>query len=90
MARRRYNDGGGSGGTLERPALQALLSEIDAGRIRMVVIYKIDRLTRSLADFAKLAERFDAAGSSFVSVTQAFNTASSMGRLTLNVLLSFA
>ena len=90
MARRRYNDGGGSGGTLERPALQALLSEIDAGRIRMVVIYKIDRLTRSLADFAELVERFDAAGSSFVSVTQAFNTASSMGRLTLNVLLSFA
>ena len=90
LARARYDDGGVSGGTLERPALQTLLSEIDAGRIRMVVVYKIDRLTRSLADFAKLVERFDAAGCSFVSVTQAFNTASSMGRLTLNVLLSFA
>ena len=73
-----------------RPALARLMSEIDAGRVRMVVVYKIDRLTRSLADFAKLVERFDAADCSFVSVTQAFNTASSMGRLTLNVLLSFA
>ncbi len=70
--------------------MQRLLADIDAGRIQMVVVYKIDRLTRSLADFAKLVERFDAAGCSFVSVTQAFNTASSMGRLTLNVLLSFA
>jgi site-specific DNA recombinase len=86
----RYDDGGISGGTLERPAMQSLLADIDAGRIQMVVVYKIDRLTRSLADFAKLVERFDAAGCSFVSVTQAFNTASSMGRLTLNVLLSFA
>ncbi|MCE8527913.1 recombinase family protein [Ruegeria pomeroyi] len=86
----RYDDGGISGGTLDRPALQRLLADIDAGHVQMVVVYKIDRLTRSLADFAKLVERFDAAGCSFVSVTQAFNTASSMGRLTLNVLLSFA
>jgi len=86
----RYNDGGLSGGTLERPALQRLMADIDAGRIGMIVVYKIDRLTRSLADFAKLVERLDAAGCSFVSVTQAFNTSSSMGRLTLNVLLSFA
>lgn len=86
----RYDDGGISGGTLVRPAMQRLLADIDEGRIQMIVVYKIDRLTRSLADFAKLVERFDAAGCSFVSVTQAFNTASSMGRLTLNVLLSFA
>lgn len=86
----RYDDGGISGGTLERPALQRMLDDIDAGRIDMVVVYKIDRLTRSLADFAKLVERLDAAACSFVSVTQAFNTSSSMGRLTLNVLLSFA
>ena len=86
----RYDDGGISGGTLDRPALQRLLTDIDAGLVQMVVVYKIDRLTRSLADFAKLVERFDSAGCSFVSVTQAFNTASSMGRLTLNVLLSFA
>ncbi len=85
-----YDDGGVSGGTLERPALQRLLAEIDAGRVDMVVVYKIDRLTRSLADFAKLVERLDAAGCSFVSVTQSFNTATSMGRLTLNMLLSFA
>ena len=86
----RYDDGGLSGGTLERPALQRLLAEIDAGRIGMVVVYKIDRLTRSLADFVRLVERLEAKGCSFVSVTQAFNTSSSMGRLTLNVLLSFA
>ena len=86
----RYDDGGVSGGTLERSAMQRLLADIAAGHIQMVVVYKIDRLTRSLADFAKLVERFDEAGCSFVSVTQAFNTASSMGRLTLNVLLSFA
>lgn len=86
----RYDDGGISGGTLDRPGLQRLLADIEAGLVQMVVVYKIDRLTRSLADFAKLVERFDAAGCSFVSVTQAFNTASSMGRLTLNVLLSFA
>jgi len=88
--RTRYDDGGISGGTLDRPAMRRLLADIDAGRIQMVVVYKIDRLTRSLADFAKLVERFDTTGCSFVSVTQAFNTASSMGRLTLNVLLSFA
>jgi site-specific DNA recombinase len=86
----RFDDGGLSGGTLERPALQRLLAEIDAGRIGMVVVYKIDRLTRSLVDFGRLVERLDAKGCSFVSVTQAFNTATSMGRLTPNVLLSFA
>ncbi|MGB3316777.1 MAG: recombinase family protein, partial [Albidovulum sp.] len=86
----RYDDGGISGGTLKRPALKQLLTDIDSGRIQMIVVYKIDRPTRSLADFAKLVERLDQAGCSFVSVTQAFNTASSMGRLTLNVLLSFA
>ena len=86
----RYDDGGKSGGTLERPALQQLLQDIQSGRIDMVVVYKIDRLTRSLADFAKLVETLEEAHCSFVSVTQAFNTSSSMGRLTLNVLLSFA
>lgn len=86
----RYDDGGLSGGTLERPALQRLFSDIDAGRADMVVVYKIDRLTRSLADFARLVERLEEAKCSFVSVTQSFNTSSSMGRLTLNVLLSFA
>ena len=86
----RYDDGGISGGTLERPGLQQLMADIDTGRIDMVVVYKIDRLTRSLADFAKLVERLEKADCSFVSVTQAFNTSSSMGRLTLNVLLSFA
>jgi DNA invertase Pin-like site-specific DNA recombinase len=90
MVPARYDDGGISGGTLERPALQRLLADIDAGRIDMVVVYKIDRLTRSLADFAKLVDRLEARTCSFVSVTQAFNTSSSMGRLTLNVLLSFA
>ena len=86
----RYNDGGYSGGSIERPALQALLADIEAGRVDVVVVYKVDRLTRSLADFAKIIERFDAKQVSFVSVTQQFNTTSSMGRLTLNVLLSFA
>ena len=86
----RYDDGGISGGHMERPGLQTLLDDIDAGRIDMVVVYKIDRLTRSLADFARLVERFDKSDCSFVSVTQAFNTSTSMGRLTLNVLLSFA
>jgi site-specific DNA recombinase len=81
----RYDDGGISGGTMERPGLQRLLSDIDAGLIDMVVIYKIDRLTRSLADFARLVERLEQRGCSFVSVTQAFNTSTSMGRLTLNV-----
>jgi site-specific DNA recombinase len=85
-----YDDGGLSGGTLERPALQALLTDVRAGKIDVVVVYKVDRLTRSLADFAKLVELFDKQGVSFVSVTQQFNTTSSMGRLTLNVLLSFA
>lgn len=86
----RYDDGGFSGGSLDRPALQRLMQDIDEGRVDMVVVYKIDRLTRSLADFAKLVDRLDSAGTSFVSVTQAFNTSTSMGRLTLNVLLSFA
>ncbi|MBJ6370757.1 recombinase family protein [Sedimentitalea arenosa] len=86
----RYDDGGISGGTLERPALQRLMEEIEAGRVDMVVVYKIDRLTRSLPDFARLVDRLETADCSFVSVTQAFNTSSSMGRLTLNVLLSFA
>jgi len=86
----QYDDGGFSGGNIERPALQRLLADIDAGRIDTVVVYKIDRLTRALSDFAKIVDRMDAAGASFVSVTQAFNTTTSMGRLTLNVLLSFA
>lgn len=86
----QYDDGGFSGGTLERPAVQRLLADIDGGRIDVVVVYKVDRLTRSLADFAKIVEHFDAKGVSFVSITQQFNTTSSMGRLTLNVLLSFA
>nr|WP_295469288.1 recombinase family protein [Mesorhizobium sp.] len=86
----RYDDGGISGGTLERPALQRLLQDIRDRKIDVVVVYKIDRLTRSLADFAKIVEVFDVAGASFVSVTQQFNTTTSMGRLTLNVLLSFA
>jgi len=85
-----YDDGGYSGGTMERPGLQLLLADIDAGLIDVVVVYKIDRLTRSLPDFARIVERFDARDVSFVSVTQSFNTTSSMGRLTLNVLLSFA
>ena len=85
-----YDDGGLSGGTLERPALQTLLADIGARKVDIVVVYKVDRLTRSLADFAKLVEVFEAHGVSFVAVTQQFNTTSSMGRLTLNVLLSFA
>ena len=85
-----YNDGGFSGGNMERPGLRKLLSDIAAKRIDTVVVYKVDRLTRSLADFAKIVEQFDGQGVSFVSVTQQFNTTSSMGRLTLNVLLSFA
>ncbi|GIT89441.1 recombinase family protein [Roseobacter sp. OBYS 0001] len=86
----RYDDSGRSGGTLERPGLQRLLTDIDLGAVDQILVYKIDRLTRSLADFAKMVERLDAAGTSFVSVTQSFNTATSMGRLTLNMLLSFA
>jgi site-specific DNA recombinase len=85
-----YDDGGFSGGTMDRPALQRLLADIAAGRVDTVVVYKIDRLTRSLTDFAKIVEILDARGASFVSVTQQFNTTTSMGRLTLNVLLSFA
>lgn len=85
-----YDDGGYSGGSMERPALQRLLEDIGNGHVDVVVVYKIDRLTRSLADFARIVERFEARGTSFVSVTQAFNTTTSMGRLTLNVLLSFA
>ena len=86
----RFDDGGVSGGTLERNALQTLLKQVDAGLVDQIVVYKIDRLTRSLMDFSKLIERLDKAQASFVSVTQSFNTATSMGRLTLNVLLSFA
>ncbi len=85
-----YDDGGFSGGTLDRPGLKALLVDIEAGKVDVVVVYKVDRLTRALSDFARLVEVFDANHVSFVSVTQAFNTTTSMGRLTLNVLLSFA
>src|SRR5437762_6196355 len=85
-----YDDGGYSGGSIERPALKKLLADIQSRAVDVVVVYKVDRLTRSLADFAKIVEIFDAAGVSFVSVTQQFNTTTSMGRLTLNVLLSFA
>src|SRR5438874_7164024 len=85
-----YDDGGLSGGTMERPELQRLLTDIRADRVDVVVTYKVDRLTRALADFARLIEIFDKHEVSFVSVTQQFNTTSSMGRLTLNVLLSFA
>jgi DNA invertase Pin-like site-specific DNA recombinase len=85
-----YDDGGYSGGSMERPGLKALLASVAAGRIDVVMVYKVDRLTRSLADFARIVDVFDRSGVSFVSVTQAFNTTSSMGRLTLNVLLSFA
>ena len=88
--RNRYDDGGFSGGSMDRPALRKLLSDVEAERIDVIVVYKVDRLTRSLADFAKLVELFDAHNVSFVSVTQSFNTTTSMGRLTLNVLLSFA
>src|SRR5678815_3815877 len=90
LVRTRYDDGGFSGGSTDRPALQRLLADISAHRINVIVVYKVDRLTRSLADFAKLVELFDTHGVSFVSVTQQFNTTTSMGRLTLNVLLSFA
>ena len=85
-----YDDGGYSGGNLGRPGLKRLMADIDAGRVDIVVVYKIDRLTRSLSDFAKLVDVFDRNGVSFVSVTQQFNTTTSMGRLTLNILLSFA
>jgi len=85
-----YEDGGYSGGNMERPALRRLLADIEAGRVDVVVVYKIDRLSRSLADFARMVDVFDRHGVSFVSVTQQFNTTTSMGRLTLNILLSFA
>ena len=90
LLRKRYDDGGFSGGSTDRPALQQLLADVRLRKIDIIVVYKVDRLTRSLADFAKLVELFDAHGVSFVSVTQQFNTTTSMGRLTLNVLLSFA
>ena len=90
LIKSRYDDGGYSGGSTDRPDLQRLLDDIRARKIDVIVVYKVDRLTRSLADFVKLVELFDAQGVSFVSVTQQFNTTTSMGRLTLNVLLSFA
>jgi site-specific DNA recombinase len=90
IIRSRYDDGGYSGGSTDRPDLQKLLDDIRGRKLDVIVVYKVDRLTRSLADFAKLVELFDAHGVSFVSVTQQFNTTTSMGRLTLNVLLSFA
>jgi site-specific DNA recombinase len=90
LLRAKYNDGGFSGGNTDRPALQQLLEDVRVGKIDVIVVYKVDRLTRSLADFAKLVELFDKHSVSFVSVTQQFNTTTSMGRLTLNVLLSFA
>jgi len=90
LVRDRYDDGGISGGTLERPGLQRLQEDIEDGLVDVVVVYKIDRLSRSLADFAKLIDVFDRNGVTFVSVTQSFNTTTSMGRLTLNILLSFA
>ena len=90
LVRNRYDDGGFSGGSTDRPALQQLLADVKTHKVKIIVVYKVDRLTRSLADFAKLIELFDSHGVSFVSVTQQFNTTTSMGRLTLNVLLSFA
>jgi site-specific DNA recombinase len=90
LIKTRYDDGGYSGGSTDRPDLQRLLNDVRARKIDVIVVYKVDRLTRSLADFAKLVELFDAHSVSFVSVTQHFNTTTSMGRLTLNVLLSFA
>src|SRR5580700_2206735 len=90
LRRAKYDDGGFSGGHTDRPALQRLLADVRSGAIDVIVVYKVDRLTRSLADFAKLVELFDQHTVSFVSVTQQFNTTTSMGRLTLNVLLSFA
>jgi DNA invertase Pin-like site-specific DNA recombinase len=90
LVNEQYDDGGWSGGNMQRPALQQLLTDVAAGKVGVIVVYKVDRLTRSLADFARIVDTLDEAGASFVSVTQAFNTTSSMGRLTLNVLLSFA
>lgn len=90
LFRDQYDDGGFSGGSMDRPALTRLLADVQAKKIDVVVVYKVDRLTRALADFAKIVDVFDAQGVSFVSITQSFNTTTSMGRLTLNVLLSFA
>src|SRR5262245_31517338 len=90
VVRARYDDGGFSGATMQRPALERLLADIESGDIDVVVVYKVDRLSRSLGDFAQMMQRFDRHGVSFVSVTQQFNTTNSMGRLTLNMLLSFA
>ena len=90
LIRDRYDDGGFSGGSMDRPALAKLLDDVRARGVDVIVVYKVDRLTRSLADFAKLVELFDEHAVSFISVTQAFNTTTSMGRLTLNMLLSFA
>jgi len=90
VMRERYDDGGFSGGNMQRPALKRLLADIEANKVDIVLLYKIDRLTRSLTDFAKIIEVMDKAGASFVSITQSFNTTTSMGRLTLNMLLSFA
>src|SRR6185295_1807870 len=90
LVKKRYDDGGFSGGSMDRPGLVALLDDIDRDKVDIVVVYKVDRLTRSLADFAKIVEILNKKGASFVSVTQQFNTTTSMGRLTLNVLLSFA
>jgi DNA invertase Pin-like site-specific DNA recombinase len=85
-----YDDGGFTGGNMERPGLKQLLADVEAGKVDVIVVYKVDRLTRALSDFAKIVDVLDAAGASFVSITQSFNTTTSMGRLTLNVLLSFA
>jgi DNA invertase Pin-like site-specific DNA recombinase len=90
IVRTKYDDGGYSGGTMQRPALQQLFKDIEADAIDVVVVYKVDRLSRSLGDFAQMMKRFDDREVSFVSVTQQFNTTNSMGRLTLNMLLSFA
>ena len=86
----RYDDGGYSGGSMERPAVKRLMADVASGKVDVIVVYKVDRLTRALADFARIVEVLDARGASFVSVTQALNSTTSMGRLTLNVLLSFA
>lgn len=85
-----YDDGGFSGGSMQRPGLKRLLDDLGTGKVDIILVYKVDRLTRALSDFAKIVDILDAAGASFVSITQAFNTTTSMGRLTLNVLLSFA
>lgn len=90
LIEKQYNDGGFSGGTMNRPAFQELLEDVEKGEIDVVVVYKVDRLTRSLMDFAKIVDVFDKHETSFVSITQQFNTTTSMGRLTLNILLSFA